>query len=237
MALGRDTAITWLGHATWQITTPGGRRVLIDPWLAENPACPDDRKTVEAVDVMLLTHGHDDHTGDAVPVAQQHGPTVVAIVELCAWLQRQGVENLQPMNKGGTQAVGELRVTMTHAFHSSSVWDGEQLVYAGDPTGFVLRLENDFRIYVAGDTALFGDMRLIGELYRPDLAILPIGDHFTMGPREAAYALRLLGCRHVLPSHYGTFPKLTGTVEALRREAADLAGVEIHELRPGETLR
>src|ERR1700690_277361 len=135
------------------------------------------------------------------------------------WLQTQGIENVLPMGKGGTHKIGEIEATMVNAFHSNSIdpgRDGEPAIYGGEPAGFVVRLPGGLKIYHAGDTSVFGDMRIIGELYQPDVACLPIGDLFTMGPREAAYAIRLLGVHHVIPMHYGTFPALTGTPEALR---------------------
>jgi L-ascorbate metabolism protein UlaG (beta-lactamase superfamily) len=140
------------------------------------------------------------------------------------------------MGKGGSQKVGEFEVTMTHAFHSNSIDEHGVRHYGGEPAGYIIRMPGGFTIYHAGDTALFGDMKLIAELYKPELAMLPIGDRFTMGPREAAYAIRLLGVKHVIPMHYATFPFLTGTVEGLRQEARDIAGLEIHALKPGEKL-
>ena len=237
MELGRDTAITWLGHATIDIRTPGGKRVLLDPWLDGNPACPDDQRTRDACDILAVTHGHFDHIHDAVPVAKQHSPQVVGIPELLHWLESKGVENANGFNKGGTQTVDGVGFTMTHAVHSCGITDGDQIVYGGEACGFVVTMENSFKVYFAGDTALFGDMKLIGELWAPDLAILPIGDHFTMDPKAAAYALRLLGCTQVLPVHYGTFPLLTGTPAALKDAASDIAGLQVFELSPGETLR
>jgi L-ascorbate metabolism protein UlaG (beta-lactamase superfamily) len=236
LSLARDTSITWLGHATFQIDTPGGKRLLIDPWLGGNPACPDNLKKPERVDVMLLTHGHFDHVADAVAIGTEHSPTTVGIFELCAWLESKGVQGCSAMNKGGTQAVGDIKATMVHAVHSCGITDGDAIIYGGEACGYVLTLENGFKVYIAGDTAVHSDMRLIGELYAPDLAILPIGDHFTMGPREAALALRLLGCKSVIPCHFGTFPLLTGTPDGLREAASDIAGLTIHTLQPGETL-
>lgn len=231
-----QTFFTWLGHSTFLVETPGGKRLLIDPWVDGNPACPADKKDVGRLDVILVTHAHSDHAGDAAAIAGRSGATVVAIVELAAWLQGQGVQHLVPMNKGGSVEVAGLRVTMVHADHTSGADSGGRIVYAGEPAGFVVRLENGLTFYHAGDTALFGDMRLIGELYRPDLACLPIGDHFTMGPREAAYAAHLLGVRRVIPMHYGTFPLLTGTPDALREALAAHPGVEVLALAPGERV-
>ncbi len=232
----RGNRITWLGHATFTVTTPSGSVVLIDPWTVGNPASPAALKNLPRVDVMLITHGHSDHIGDAIAIATQHKPKVVAIVELAAWLMSKSVENVVMINKGGTVKAGEVEATMVDAHHSSSVEDGGRLIYAGEPAGFVVRLPGGFTLYHAGDTCVFGDMKLIAELYKPEVALLPIGDHFTMGPREAAHAVRLLGVKHVIPMHYATFPMLTGTPEALRAETKGITGLEIHALKPGESI-
>jgi L-ascorbate metabolism protein UlaG (beta-lactamase superfamily) len=232
----RGNKLTWLGHATFQITTPSGKVALIDPWVASNPWCPEPLKKPQRVDVMFITHGHDDHFGDAVALAQQHKPQIVAIIETGAWLASKGISNVLAMNKGGTQKVGEFEVTMVHALHSNSIEDEGRTVYAGEPCGYIIRLPGGLALYHAGDTSVFGDMKLIGELYAPELALLPIGDHYTMGPREAALAIRLLNVRHVVPMHYGTFPVLTGTPQALRDLTQDVAGLEIHALEPGQTI-
>ncbi len=235
MAIGRDTSITWLGHATFKLQTPGGKTVIIDPWVQSNPACPDAQKQVDRCDLMLITHGHSDHMGDAVPIAKATTPTVVGIFELATYLGGKGVANVSGMNKGGTQAAGDIKVTMVHAVHSCGIVDGSDMVYGGEAAGYVVTLENGFTIYHAGDTDVFGDMRIIGELYRPDIALLPIGDFYTMSPRQAAYAIELLGVKKVIPMHYATFPVLTGTPQALRELTANISGLEIIELKPGET--
>ncbi|HXJ05817.1 MAG TPA: metal-dependent hydrolase [Candidatus Acidoferrum sp.] len=229
--------ITYFGHSTFSLTTPSGQVALIDPWVMTNPVCPDSLKSVPRLDVVFLSHAHGDHLGDLLVLAKQHKPKIVAIFETYLWLGSKGLENETcPMGKGGSQKVGEFEVTMTHAFHSNSIDDEGVVRYGGEPAGYVIRMPGGFTIYHAGDTALFGDMKLIGELYKPDLALLPIGDRFTMGPREAAYAIRLLGVKHVLPMHYATFPFLTGTVEGLRHETRDIGGLQIHALKPGESL-
>jgi L-ascorbate metabolism protein UlaG (beta-lactamase superfamily) len=183
--------------------------------------------------LILVSHGHSDHTDDLVSVARESGATVVAIFEICTWLSTKGISNTAPMNKGGTLEVAGLRVTMTDAHHSSSYIDNGQMVYLGEPTGYVVRLEDGMSIYFAGDTCLFGDMRLIGELYKPNIAFLPIGDRFTMGPDSAARAAEMLGVRQVVPMHYGTFPLLTGTPADLRKHLK--AGIEVLELKPGQS--
>ncbi len=231
---------TWLGHGTSLIRTPEGKTILVDPWVQTNPACPDDKKQLGKLDAMLITHAHGDHIGDAVTVAQQSRPDqVVSIVELGAWLQKKGVQNIIAMNKGGTIDVAGTRVTMVHADHSCGITDGDQILYGGEPNGYVVDVQNGFRLYFSGDTNVFGDMRLIAELYRPDVAILPIGDFYTMGPREAAYAARLLNVRAVIPTHYATFPVLTGRPQALREELGklNLSNVEVVDIHPGQTIR
>lgn len=223
--------ITWLGHSTFLLTLADGRNVLIDPWLEGNPKAPSGY-VLPKIDAMLLSHGHGDHTGDAIAIAKKHGCPVVCNFEISLWLGSKGVETARPMNKGGSQTVAGLEVTMTHAFHSSSMQDGDRVVYGGEAAGFIIQLPDGRRLYFAGDTSVFGDMRLIARLYEPELAFLPIGDLYTMGPKEAAIAVEFLGVKHVVPMHYGTFPPLAGTPEALR----ELVGndVEVIELKPGE---
>ncbi len=225
--------LTWLGHASFRLDTPTGTRVYVDPFLNGNPSCPASETTPERVDLILVTHGHGDHVGDTVALEQQFGCPVVAQVELRAWLTAQGVADdgaAHSLNKGGTIEVKGINVTLTHANHSSSTPDG---TYAGESNGFVLGLP-DTTIYFAGDTNAFGDMALIARIYEPEVAVIPIGDHFTMGPREAAVALELLGVKRCVPAHYGTFPLLTGTPAALR--ALVPAEVEIVEIVPGTTI-
>ena len=229
--MANNIALTWLGHASFRLDSPGGKRIYLDPWL-DNPKCPDSEKKVERADIVALTHAHGDHVGDAVELGKEHKPRLVAMVELAQWLDKKGFPNAGAggMNKGGTANVDGIKFTLTHAFHSSSTPDG---TYAGEPAGIVIELENGYRLYVAGDTCVFGDMQLIGRIYRPDVAILPIGDWYTMGPKEAAVALELLGVKRCVPCHWGTFPLLTGTPAQLRELAPD---VEIIDLEPGQTI-
>jgi L-ascorbate metabolism protein UlaG (beta-lactamase superfamily) len=247
MGLDRDTSITWYGHACLEVTTRGGKTILIDPWFS-NPKSPKAVTDVDRCDLLLLTHGHFDHMGngggDVLSVASRLRPTWPCIHEMSLWAGRLipgGMDAVIGMNKGGTVEAAGVRVTMVHADHSAGDWngDGGTTLYLGEPVGFVMELENGFRVYDAGDTAVFGDMRLIGERWSPDLAILPIGGHYTMDPVDAAVAVELLGVKQVLPVHYGTFPVLAGTPRQLRDELAKrgLGGVEVHELQPGETLR
>jgi L-ascorbate metabolism protein UlaG (beta-lactamase superfamily) len=229
------TTLTWLGHAAFRIDTEAGTRVYVDPFLSGNPKCPDGEREPERCDLVALTHAHDDHVGDTIAIAQRFGCPVVAQVELRGWLSTRGLpqEMEHAVNKGGTVEIEGVRITLTDANHSSSAFEDGRFVYLGEPAGLVLELGGS-TIYFAGDTNVFGDMQLIARIYEPDVAVLPIGDHYTMGPREAAVAVELLGVRRIVPCHYGTFPVLTGTPERLRELAPD--GVEILAPEPGETL-
>lgn len=230
--------LTWLGHASFRLSLPDGRQVYVDPWLTGNPACPESEHEPDQVDVIAVTHGHFDHIGDTVALAGRFAPVVVAQYEVAEWLKTQGVDipDERPgLGKGGTLDLGGLRFTMTHALHSSGILTDGGFVYGGDAAGYVVSADGCPTIYFAGDTTVFGDMKLIGELYSPDIAVLPIGDYLTMGPREAAVALKLLGCTRCVPCHHGTIPLLTGTPAQLRELAP--AGVEVIDLGAGATLQ
>jgi L-ascorbate metabolism protein UlaG (beta-lactamase superfamily) len=242
MGLPPDTVITWYGHACVHIRTPGGKSVLVDPWFG-NPRSPMSADEVDGVDLLLVTHGHGDHMGDAVSLASRFKPMWPCIHEMSLWLARQlpgGGDAVVGMNKGGTVGMHGLQITMTQAEHSAGDWNApsESPLYLGEPAGFVIELESGARVYHAGDTDVFGDMALIRELHKPDLAILPIGGHYTMDPWGAAKAVELLGVHDVLPIHYGTFPLLAGTPDHLRTALRDrgLGTVEVHALEPGGSL-
>ncbi len=227
-----DTAVTWLGHAAFRIDTPGGKRVYVDPWL-QNPNCPDDEREPEQVDLIALTHGHEDHLGQTVELAKRFGCPVIGLVELRGWLVSQGLpeDPTEAGNKGGTIEKAGIKVTFTDAKHSSSVYQDGTFLYLGEPAGLVIEVEDGTKVYFAGDTCVFGDMALIGRIYEPDIAVLPIGGHYTMGPREAAVALELLGTGRCIPCHYGTFPLLAGTPEECRE--ALTTNCEIAAPEPG----
>ena len=224
-------SLTWLGHASFRIDSPSGKRIYVDPWVS-GPTCPAEEKDPERIDIIAVTHGHGDHVGDVTELGKKHKPRLVAINELAGWLDGQGYPDAAAggMGKGGTVDVDGVKFTLTNAFHSSSTPDGS---YAGEPAGVVIALENGFTLYHAGDTCVFGDMQLIGRIYQPDLAILPIGDHYTMGPKEASVAIELLGVKRCVPCHWGTFPFLTGTPAQLRELAPD---VDLVEMEPGQRI-
>jgi L-ascorbate metabolism protein UlaG (beta-lactamase superfamily) len=230
----KGTRITWLGHATVLVTTAKGTNVLIDPFIAQNPKYPKDFELPAKIHYILLTHGHGDHISDVVPVASRHGSTVVAIYELAAYVESKGVAKTIGMNLGGTVQLDDAAVTMVEAKHSAGAQDESGTHYVGVAAGYVLSIADGPVLYHAGDTAVFGDMQLIRELYGPEVAMLPIGGHFTLGPREAALAVRLLAPQTVLPLHFGTFPPLTGTPEQLA--ALVDSGVEVVRWLPGESI-
>ncbi len=235
-----DVEITWLGHATF-LFEYDGNKILLDPWLAGNPKCPQEYHDLEP-DLVLITHGHSDHIGDVFSVAERSQAQFVGIFDLTSWLATKGIdgERLVGMNKGGTVDLDDfgVSVTMVDAHHSSSFADENgRPIYLGEPAGYVIEFDSGLSVYAAGDTCLFGDMEWIAELYAPDLAILPIGDHFTMDPVQAAYAAELTGVEAVIPCHWGTFPLLTGTPEDLEEELEALeVDVDVLAMEPGQTL-
>lgn len=234
MSLLKGTHITWLGHATVLVRTAKGTNLLVDPFITGNPKYPKGFVLPEKIDYILLTHGHGDHISDAVPVATKHGSTVVAIYELVAYIASNGVNKTIGMNIGGTTQLNDVAVTMVEATHSAAAQDEKGTHYVGVATGFVLSIADGPVLYHAGDTSVFGDMRLIAQLYHPEVAMLPIGGFYTMGPKEAALAVEFLRPKKVLPIHFGTFPPLTGTPKELA--ALIDPDVEVLMCAPGETI-
>ncbi len=224
--------MTWLGHAAVRFRTGDGAVVLVDPWLEGNPACPEGAQTQERVDAIYLTHGHFDHFGSTIPLARAHGAPVHAIHEIGVYLEANGVEQVVGLNFGGTvDGPGGVSASFVPAVHSSGISGDAGIVNGGSPGGWVLAFDGGPTVYHAGDTFVFGDMALIGELFAPDVALLPIGGHYTMDPRQAARAAGLLGVSTVVPIHYGTFPILAGTPDQLRDAAA--GAFEVVALEPG----
>jgi len=224
--------ITWLGHGTFQFRLESGEVILLDPWTEGNPAFPE-KHSFDRIDTMLISHGHFDHIHDAVPLANRFSPKVICIYETGQWLEGKGVKNVSAMNKGGSQKAGPVTVTMTHAVHSCGILDEGRIIYGGEASGYVLRFDDGRSLYCAGDTNVFSDMAIIRELNKPELAILPIGDFFTMGPLEAAHAAKLLTPKRIIPAHFGTFPALTGTPADLESRIADRKETAVWQLQPG----
>ena len=229
--------ITYLGHSTIRLTLPDERVILIDPWLVNNPACPKAEKNQPRCDFIALTHGHMDHTEDVPALIKEHSPKVVTnfdfasvLESICSGGQFCG------MNLGGTQELDGIRFSMTRAFHSSSYNTDKGLTYAGMPGGFVIEAPGLATVYHAGDTDVFSDMKLIDEMYAPKIIVLPIGDHFTMGPKGAAIAAKYFNPQVIIPIHYATFPMLTGTVEEFKQHLGPALAELVVAMKPGETV-
>lgn len=232
MSSNQGVTITWLGHAGVKLDTADGKVIVVDPGPEGNEAA----KNLDKVDLLLISHGHSDNMGDAIDIARRTGARVIAMNELCIYMGMKGVDNVSGGNTGGTQTWNDIQVTLVDAVHSSSTIENGQIIYLGEAVGFVIKFPDDFTVYHAGDTALFSDMAEIGKIHQPDVAILPIGDHFTMGPREAAEAIKLLNVTRVIPIHYGTFPLLRGTPEQLAQETSHNLALKIITLQPGQSI-
>jgi len=236
MPLNADVSFTWIGHGTWKVRSAKQKEILIDPWVMNNPVAPEKLKTIDRLDLMLITHGHFDHIHDALEIARRTKPRIVTNHEIGAWLGSKGIdgESIVAGNQGGTLEVDGVKVTLVHAEHSCGITDDSGIVYGGDACGMVIEFENGFTVYFAGDTDVFGDMALIAELSKFDVAFLPIGDFYTMGPMRAAKAVKLLGVKTVVPMHFATFPALTGRPSALQ----ELVGpnVKVLDIAPGATV-
>ncbi len=224
--------ITWLGHSAFRFDSPGGKTLLIDPWL-DNPRAPANAGSIDTLDLILVTHGHSDHIGNAVELARKTGAKIIAIHEVALYFKKLGVDQAVGINKSGSLDFEGIEITMVDAKHSSGIESGEAILPGADPAGYVIKFEDGKRIYHAGDTGVFMDMKLIAELYKPDVAILPIGGFFTMGPREAAKAVQLLNPKIVIGMHYGTFPVLTGSPQELRKYLPEKFKKKVRILQPG----
>jgi L-ascorbate metabolism protein UlaG (beta-lactamase superfamily) len=236
MALNAEVSFTWIGHGTWHVKSAKGKDIYIDPWVMNNPVAPDALKRVERCDLMLITHGHFDHVYDALEIARATKPKIVTIYEIGAWLGSKGIDqdSIIGANQGGTVDVDGIKVTLVHAEHSCGITEGDHVIYGGQAAGLVIEFENGYTIYFAGDTDVFGDMALIAELNHFDVAFLPIGDFYTMGPRRAAKAVKLLGVKTVVPMHFGTFPILAGRPDQLQELVGGKA--KVLDIKPGDSV-
>jgi L-ascorbate metabolism protein UlaG (beta-lactamase superfamily) len=236
MALNSQVSFTWVGHGTWMARSAKGKEIIIDPWVMNNPAAPEALKKIERCDLMLITHGHFDHIHDALEIAKAHKPTIVSNFEITSWLASKGVDQSTMIggNAGGTIELDGIKITLVHAEHSCGITDGDQIVYGGNACGLVIEFENGFTVYFAGDTDVFGDMALISELSDFDVAFLPIGGFYTMGPERAAKAVSLLGVKTVVPMHFATFPPLMGRPSALQELVGN--GVKVLDIKPGDRV-
>ena len=235
-----NTKIKYIGHSTFLIELESKKKMIIDPWLNDNPSTNETPDSIGEVDFVLITHGHFDHVGDSIEILKKNKSAIaISNFEIGQWLGKKGLENLSPMSHGGSQYFDDFTVTMVNAIHGSGISDteSENLVYGGIASGLVIKLSNNFCIYHAGDTSVFGDMEIISELYKPDLCMIPIGDHFTMGVDEALYATKLLKVNDYIPIHYGTFPVLTGNPQQFKEKVESSCDSKVHILKPGDEYK
>ncbi len=234
------TQIQLLAHATFKVTTPEGKIIIIDPWFSGNEFMKAEDKVQETIDLILVTHGHEDHFDCDLPeILEKTGAKIVANNVCRFYLLEKGVpsSHFEPMNLGGTIDLMDVTISMVNAYHVSHINISDNRIgYPHQSVGFVLQLSDGLKIYFAGDTSAFSDMKLIAEIYKPNVAVLPIGNRYTMGPLEASYAVKMLKVKHVIPFHYGTFPSLVGRPEELEKLTKDIKGLKIHSLKAGETL-
>ncbi|HTX19272.1 MAG TPA: metal-dependent hydrolase [Bacteroidota bacterium] len=233
--IGKGVTVTWYGHAAFKVETAKGKVILIDPWL-DNPKAPSSARNIDHVDLILVTHGHSDHLGNTVELAQKFDATVICNRAIALYLASKGVKKTAVLDYSGTYESDKVKIVMVYAQHSSTIEDGGQRIDGGNPAGFIIQCENGVTLYDAGDTGLFGDMKLLAEVYKPDIVMIPIGGVYTMGPREAAKACELLTPRCIIPMHYGTFPALTGTPEELKSLLPIPLKSRVVDILPGDTV-
>lgn len=237
MARFNGIKITWYGHDAFKFVSPNGKVILIDPWL-DNPLAPKGAlESIDKVDLILVTHGHGDHLGNTVEIAKKTGARVACIFEISQYLLSKGVENVQGMNKGGSIYIDGIKATMVDATHSSGIVESErEVIVGGESAGFIVTFENGFKVYHMGDTGLSGFFYMVGEFYKPDLLLIPIGDLFTLGPDNAAYAVTIIKPKWIIPMHYKTFPVLTGTPEKFIDALPQEYKGKVIVMNPGETI-
>ncbi|HHX45370.1 MAG TPA: metal-dependent hydrolase [Chloroflexi bacterium] len=234
--------ITWLGHGSWRMTTRQGTIIYLDPWISDNPACPITLDDIDRADLVCVTHGHSDHLGNAIEIVKATGATLVTLPEVAAYCSRHGIpydENGGCVHTGGSIVQKDVTIHAVFALHSSDIMGIEyatdnQVMPGSGACGMILTPRDGVSVYFAGDTGVFGDMALIGRLYQPEIAVLPVGGKYTMGVREAAVAMELLGSRVLIPGHYDTFPSQTADIGELTRQvAARCPDVQVVALKPG----
>ncbi len=234
------TKIQLLGHATFKVTTPENKIIIVDPWLNGNPYIPAGLENQGIIDLILITHGHEDHFDIHIKdIIEKTNPKIIANNICRRYLIEQDVpeKSFEPMNYGGTINILDVKISMVTAFHNAHIYVTKQkITFPHATNGFIIRLSDNITIYFAGDTCVFGDMKLISEIYKPNIAAIPIGDRSMMGALEASYAVKLLNTKHIIPFHYGTFPEHTQTPDEFLEMTKDCTNTKIHILKAGEIL-